>query len=296
MRLGAVGVRRGRRPVALFCCPNAADDHDHPPAGDRPRLPAAQAPGAGAVVRRCRSGRRTSSTRRRRDERCTAALLLDVDPVGLVRGTRRGARASRSSQYVNDRPYVASSFLSVAIAQVFGTRAGGPLQGPARSSPRRRSRSTARLAVLPVPRRRGVPARGCSSRSATTVDADAPSARRAVPGVGRRAATSRSTLRRRRAGCATCSTHLYVLVPVLDDEKHYWVGDDEVEKLLRHGEGWLAGHPERELIAGRYLKHQRGARRARRSRGWSRTRTRPRRGAARPREAEEEARRGAAAA
>src|SRR5690606_17639931 len=48
----------------------------------------------------------------------------------------------------------------------------------------------------------------------------------------------------------------YVLVPVLDDEKHYWVGDDEVEKLLRHGEGWLATHPERELITRRYLKHR----------------------------------------
>jgi 3' terminal RNA ribose 2'-O-methyltransferase Hen1 len=51
--------------------------------------------------------------------------------------------------------------------------------------------------------------------------------------------------------------HLYVLIPTLDDEKHYWVGDDEVEKLLRHGEGWLATHPERELIAHRYLKHRR---------------------------------------
>ena len=44
-------------------------------------------------------------------------------------------------------------------------------------------------------------------------------------------------------------SHLYVLVPVLDDEKHYWVGEDQVEKLLRHGEGWLAAHPERDLIA-----------------------------------------------
>jgi len=51
-------------------------------------------------------------------------------------------------------------------------------------------------------------------------------------------------------------SHLYVLVPVLDDDKHYWVGDAEVEKLLRHGEGWLAAHPEREVIARRYLKHQ----------------------------------------
>jgi 3' terminal RNA ribose 2'-O-methyltransferase Hen1 len=52
-------------------------------------------------------------------------------------------------------------------------------------------------------------------------------------------------------------THLYVLVPALDNEKHYWVGDDEVEKLLRRGAGWLAAHPERDLIARRYLKYQR---------------------------------------
>ena len=44
---------------------------------------------------------------------------------------------------------------------------------------------------------------------------------------------------------------------MLDDEKHYWVGDDEVEKLLRRGAGWLAAHPERDLIAARYLKHKR---------------------------------------
>ena len=51
-------------------------------------------------------------------------------------------------------------------------------------------------------------------------------------------------------------SHLYVLVPVLDDEKHYWVSHDEVDKLLRHGDGWLAGHPEKEQIAARYLKRQ----------------------------------------
>jgi hypothetical protein len=62
---------------------------------------------------------------------------------------------------------------------------------------------------------------------------------------------------------ATCRlsdllSHLYVLVPVLDDSKHYWVGDKEVEKLVRQGEGWLGTHPERETIARRYLRHQRG--------------------------------------
>src|SRR6516225_3893750 len=56
------------------------------------------------------------------DERCTAALLLDVDPVGLV---RHGVRFARLDQYVNDRPYVASSFMSVAIARVFNTALAG---------------------------------------------------------------------------------------------------------------------------------------------------------------------------
>jgi 3' terminal RNA ribose 2'-O-methyltransferase Hen1 len=51
-------------------------------------------------------------------------------------------------------------------------------------------------------------------------------------------------------------THLYVLIPVLDNYKHYWVGDEEVEKLLKRGQGWLANHPERELISRRYLRHQ----------------------------------------
>src|SRR4029078_1880662 len=56
---------------------------------------------------------------------------------------------------------------------------------------------------------------------------------------------------------APLRTPLSVLIPVLDDEKHYWVGNDEVEKLLRHGEGWLATHPEREAVTSRYLRSRR---------------------------------------
>ena len=50
--------------------------------------------------------------------------------------------------------------------------------------------------------------------------------------------------------------HLYVLIPVLDNDKHYWIGDDEVQKLLRHGDPWLATHPEKDQIVRRYLKHR----------------------------------------
>jgi 3' terminal RNA ribose 2'-O-methyltransferase Hen1 len=52
--------------------------------------------------------------------------------------------------------------------------------------------------------------------------------------------------------------HLTVLIPVLDDDKHYWVGEDELEKLLRRGKGWLETHPARDLIVERYLKRKRG--------------------------------------
>jgi 3' terminal RNA ribose 2'-O-methyltransferase Hen1 len=56
---------------------------------------------------------------------------------------------------------------------------------------------------------------------------------------------------------ADALNHLYVLLPVLDDAKHYWVSTDEVDKLIRAGGDWLAGHPARDLIAQRYLSHRR---------------------------------------
>src|SRR6266705_2962423 len=83
-------------------------------------------------------------------ERCTAALLLGVDPVGLVRrGGRPAGEGHALEQYVNDRPYVASSFLSVAIAQVFGSALGG------------RSRERPELVNLPIPLSAHLPALPC---------------------------------------------------------------------------------------------------------------------------------------
>jgi 3' terminal RNA ribose 2'-O-methyltransferase Hen1 len=188
------------------------------------------------------------------DERCTAALLLDVDPVGLVRGRRGPAGEGRAlEQYVNDRPYVASSFLSVAIAQVFGTALAG------RSKARPELAETAlplaaRLAVVPC---RGGEAflRRLFEPLGYTVSAQPHALDEQFPDWGESAYFTvglQGQVRLR-----DLLTHLYVLIPVLDNDKHYWVGDDEVEKLLRHGAGWLADHPERGLIADRYLKHRR---------------------------------------
>ena len=187
-------------------------------------------------------------------ERCTAALLLDVDPVGLVRrphGGRRGDGAALE-QYVNDRPYVGLVVPQRGHRPGLRQRPGRAQPGPAGAGGAALPLE-ATLAVLPC---RGGEAScaGCSSRSATR------SRRRGTRWTsssrrGGRAATSPSPCARL-APLQRLLSHLYVLVPVLDDEKHYWVGEEEVEKLLRHGEGWLATHPEREQIARRYLRHQ----------------------------------------
>jgi 3' terminal RNA ribose 2'-O-methyltransferase Hen1 len=186
-------------------------------------------------------------------ERCTAALLLDVDPVGLVRNKRAPGGEGLLDQYVNDRPYVASSFLSVSIAQVLGSALGG------------RSKDRQQLADSKIPL--VVTIAAVSSRGGDSY------IRELFEPLGYQVKTTRHTLDDRfpewgespyytveltaKARLQDFLTHIYVLVPVLDAEKHYWVGDDEVEKLLRYGEGWLASHPARDSIAKRYLKFRR---------------------------------------
>jgi 3' terminal RNA ribose 2'-O-methyltransferase Hen1 len=187
------------------------------------------------------------------EQRCTAAMLLDVDPVGLIRG---GVRFSRIDQYVNDRPYVASSFLSVAIARVFNTALGGKCS--ARPD----------LPETPMPLRARVAALLCRGGEDVL--------RRLFEPLGYTVHATQHPLDDRfpewgespyftvelegHLRLRELLAHLYVLVPVMDAEKHYWVGEDEVDKLLRRGEGWLAAHPDRDLIVSRYVKHQRSLR------------------------------------
>ena len=185
------------------------------------------------------------------DDRCTAVLLLEVDPVELVRG--KGDTQGTLTQYVNDRPFVASSFMSVALSRLFGTAMGGT------------SKERPELARQELPFEVHVPVVPCRGGTRIADDLFAPLGYKVehqslpldaqMPEWG----SSRylSLKLRSTVTLATLLTHLYVLLPVLDDDKHYYVGDDEVEKLLRRGDGWLAAHPHRELIAHRYLKHRR---------------------------------------
>src|SRR5271156_4892637 len=186
-------------------------------------------------------------------DRCTAALVLDIDSIGLVRN-RRGpsGEAHALEQYVNDRPYAASSFLSVAIARTFGTAMSGKSK-ERQELAESRIPLEARLSVLPCKggedmlRRLFEPLGYEVTATGHALDERFPEWEDSrYFNVTLRAETRLRDL----------LAHIYVLVPVLDDDKHYWVGDAEVEKLLRHGEGWLREHPERELITNRYLKHR----------------------------------------
>lgn len=188
-------------------------------------------------------------------ERCMAALLLDIDPVQLSRGQRR---ATPLEPYVNDRPYVASSFLSIAISDVFGTALNG------HSASRKELAETniplqAKLTTLPCRGGEGLLKR-LFEPLGYSVAAEAHLLDEKYPDWGKSAyytVTLEATCR-----LSDLLTHLYVLIPVLDDDKHYWIGKDEIEKLLQHGKGWLETHPEREQIAFRYLKHSRSLTRA----------------------------------
>jgi 3' terminal RNA ribose 2'-O-methyltransferase Hen1 len=182
------------------------------------------------------------------DERCTACLLLDVDAVGLVRG-RNSDQDFLLAQYVNDRPYVASSFLSVAIAQVWGSA----LQGRCKDRPE--------LAATPIPleaRLDVLPVRGGESFLRSMFEPlgyEVAAARHPLdeqfPEWGE--SPYFSVTIRQVVTLSALLSHLYVLIPVFDARKHYFVGEDEMEKLLAKGEGWLAQHPARDEIARRYL-------------------------------------------
>ena len=191
------------------------------------------------------------------EERCTAALLLEVDPIALVRG-RSGGKGSGGpeafslAQYVNDRPYAGSSMLAVALGKVFASARRGI------------SKERPELAETPLPLEVWLPAVACRGGAEIAeryfaplgwqVEASAVPLDEQFPEWG-----DSRYLQLRLTGTlrvADAINHLYVGLPVLDDTKHYWVSTDEIDKLLRAGEGWLADHPDRDLISRRYLAHK----------------------------------------
>jgi len=187
-----------------------------------------------------------------RPDRTTVALMLELDPVELARSTRFTGDAFALAHYVNDRPYASSSMMAVALGKVFRTA----MTGRSDTFP-----ALAERAIPLVVRVAAVPARGGSRMvrelfeplgwavEATPIPLDPDR-----PEWG----DSRFVDLRLEGSVrlADALSQLYVLLPVMDDSKHYWVSDDEVGKLVRAGRDWLPGHPQRELITRRYLRHE----------------------------------------
>ena len=186
------------------------------------------------------------------EDRCTAALMLEVDPVRLVRGKNKDNFAL--SQYVNDRPYVASSFLSNTLSKVFGSA----LNGKCREKPELVEKELDLEVKIAV-----VPAKGGESLLTELfeplgyqVEAEGYLLDKKFTDWG----SSRyfTLILRRKTTLQQVLNHLYVLIPVLDNDKHYYVSHAEIEKLMEKGGEWLKGHPKKELITSRYLAGQRG--------------------------------------
>ncbi len=181
--------------------------------------------------------------------RCSACLLLDIDPVGLVRGKQR-RQDEVLGRYVNDRPYVASSFMSVALARVYRSAMAG------------HCKDREALADTPIPLRVKIdvlPVRGGGGFLLSLfeplgyrVEAERQPLDEQFPAWGDSPYYSVTLHVTRRL--SEVLSHLYVLIPVFDNLKHYYVGEDELEKLLEKGAGWLADHPQKAIITRRYLK------------------------------------------
>lgn len=185
---------------------------------------------------------------------CTVAVLLEVDPVALVRGRRGPAgEGGQLQQYVNDRPYAANSFLSVALGRLLSTA----LSGRSKERQEVADRALPFSAKLPAVAARGGAdlVRRLFQPLGYEVTIESGRLDERFPDWGESPYVSVELAGTKRL--QDLLTHLYVLIPVLDNEKHYWVGEDEIEKLLKRGEGWLALHPEKDLIVSRYLKRQR---------------------------------------
>jgi len=187
------------------------------------------------------------------DEKTTLALLLDVDPIDLVKNVKNTSLKEFSlGQYVNDRPYVSSSFISVALAKVFSTALNGNCSGKPELVDTKMPYEV-NIAVVSAPK------------------GGEQLIRRLFEPLGYEVNLTRHILDEKFEDWGeskyytlnlknTITTkellsHLYVLLPALDNDKHYYVSEDEIEKLLKKGEGWLNEHPEKEQIVRRYLKN-----------------------------------------
>ncbi len=175
------------------------------------------------------------------EEKTTAAFVVEIDPIALV---RRKEDQGSAEQYVNDRPYTANSYVSVGIAEAFGSAMSGG------------SKERPELAETPIPISIRIPVLRAKKGEDLI--------RRIFEPLGYRVEVTALPLDEQfpewgesfyfdvslHGTHRLCDSlrHLYVLLPVLDEKKHYYMDKQEVDKILSKGQGWLADHPEKSVI------------------------------------------------
>jgi 3' terminal RNA ribose 2'-O-methyltransferase Hen1 len=182
---------------------------------------------------------------------CTACLLLDINPIDLVR--TRGQMAFLQQHYVNDRPYTANSFLSTAMVKAFGSA----MNGTAKGKPE--------LVDAPLPLK--------AALYSLTADCDPSFINKLLEPLGYNITVETLPLDERFSSWGLSKavnltvektttvqellSQLYVFILALDNDRHYWISRTDIDTLLRRGEGWLQDHPEKEWITKRFLKNLR---------------------------------------
>ncbi len=187
------------------------------------------------------------------DARCTATLLLDVDTVDLVRTLNIPSDRISLQQYVNEKPYTASSFLTTALSKVYSSA----MNGTCKDRPELLDVAMPFEVVVSVIRA------GSSNGDAQIKRLFEPLGYEieTVPYAFDETFTEwgnspfftvklRNTLT-----VSDLLQQLYVLLGVFDNDKHYSISKQEIDKLMDKGDGWLSTHPQRDFITRRYLRN-----------------------------------------
>lgn len=180
------------------------------------------------------------------DTSCTVSMVLDINSVNLVRKSKNSI-----FDYVNDRPYTSSSFLSVAIAKVFSTALSGICQ------------KRPELVDEEVPIQASLTMVPCKGGKKIIYDffASEPLKYQVEvveflldenhPHWGK--GNYYNITIKKKTTIKEVLRHIYILVPSLDIDKHYFVSENEIDKLERYGEPWIQSHPFKEEIISRYM-------------------------------------------
>lgn len=186
------------------------------------------------------------------EDSCTACLMLDINPVDLVRGDR-GRNSYLQQDYVNDRPYTSNSFFSTALVKAFGSAVNGTCH------------TKPELAQTAIPLKVKI--------HCLKVDCDKSYINKLFEPLGYKVSYETIQLDTKFPSWGESKvvnltiektttlkellSQLYVFMLVFDNDRHYWISKNDIDVLIRRGENWLENHPEKDWITKRYLKNLR---------------------------------------